>query len=300
MNTYVESFFYSHYNFFLDVEAELPVQANRETAPEEVPELDRNILSIIGDDIPQTKLMGPPLQKDIAMRWTTILKNGLKEGEKENLVTKYPPVENCPLIEAPKLNLEVVSALSDTVVKRDSRLEGLQTQVGAALSALSQALTDLLREVDDRPLALIEKISDASRLLLDLHHQKTVSRREIVSLNLKKELKETLTNVQVDGWLFGDNLGERVKASKEIERSAQELKGQSKFKPKRLIVRTQSNTLNYRRPPQQGYTRGQQGGRKQYHLTPNKRQPAKVLEKKKQQRRESSRGYQSKQHHRYQ
>lgn len=109
---------------------------NEQNTPEnDIPELNPQILSILGDDTPQIKTSGPPIQKDLALRWSNILKSGLKEEEKERLIGKYPPNENCLLLAAPNLNLEVVPALAESTVERDSRLLGLQNQIGAALAS---------------------------------------------------------------------------------------------------------------------------------------------------------------------
>nr|CAI5856629.1 unnamed protein product [Callosobruchus analis] len=43
-------------------------------------------------------------------------------------------------------------------------------------------------------------------------------------LGLRKDLKDTLVSATADGWLFGKDLGERIKASKDIEKSGLELK----------------------------------------------------------------------------
>lgn len=237
------------------------VDENRTPAAEpSVTDLNQNVLSILGYDLSPAKNITPPFQKEVAVSWTSVLQKGLSEDERLSLMNKYSPPENCPLLKAPKVNPEVLSVTREVVARRDGKISDLQNQIGTAVSALGQTLTILLKDVDNGDnISLIQLISDASRLLLDFHQKQSKSRRELISLDLKKEVRETLSNVQVDGWLFGDKLGDRLKASKEMERSGLELKP---TKPKifKKITSVVNQNLNFRRPPRpQGEY---QGGRR--------------------------------------
>lgn len=75
-------------------------------------------------------------------------------------------------------------------------------------------------------------MSDAGRMLAYVHFNESCSRRELVAINMKKELKDTLQSATVNGWLFGDKLRERVKETQMLERAAQDLKIQ-KVVPKK-------------------------------------------------------------------
>ena len=143
----------------------------------------------------------------------------------EEFKKKIAPPDNCALLEAPKLNLEVSSAIRESVFRRDKKIVELQNQIGSTLSALGQVLSSLLKDADsEQNVAYIKMISKASKLLLDFHHKQSKSRRELISPDLKIEAQETLSNVQVDSWLFGEKLGERIKASKQVKRSGLDLK----------------------------------------------------------------------------
>ncbi|CAH0560635.1 unnamed protein product [Brassicogethes aeneus] len=61
-------------------------------------------------------------------------------------------------------------------------------------------------------LPLVQTMSDVGKLLTDLFYTQSTTRRELVSLGLKKEVKETLIDAEMDGWLFGENLEERIRA----------------------------------------------------------------------------------------
>nr|CAH7742677.1 unnamed protein product [Callosobruchus chinensis] len=59
----------------------------------------------------------------------------------------------------------------------------------------------------------IELLSDAGKLLTDIHHTETVAK------NHKNEVKQTLNEASVDDLLFGSNLGDKPKTSKNLEKS---------------------------------------------------------------------------------
>ncbi|KAJ8966376.1 hypothetical protein NQ314_003552 [Rhamnusium bicolor] len=103
------------------------------------------------------------------------------------------------------------------------------------------------RRGDTPKLQLIELISDSAKLLADVHHQDSDSRRNLVSLHLKKDLIGTMNETGVDGWLFGENLGDRIKAARAMERSGQDLRNSS-IKPSSKRKKKTRAPLNYRGP----------------------------------------------------
>ncbi|CAH0548520.1 unnamed protein product [Brassicogethes aeneus] len=230
--------------------------------PPPTPELEGSILKIIGEELPDNHTYSPPFQKDVANKWTEMLKRGLNLEEKNNLIKKYPCAENCPLLASPKLNPEVSKVINDQITRRDEKLSNQQNQIGAALAALGQLLTHFLSEEGGGDITYIKLASDAGKLLLDFHQTQSVTRRELIAINLRKELKDTLTNVSSDGWLFGEKLSDRIKAAKELERSSLDLK-QKIFKKTTPRPRASDKPLNHRRPPQAVQLGGSQGGRLQ-------------------------------------
>ncbi|KAJ8942695.1 hypothetical protein NQ314_010019 [Rhamnusium bicolor] len=150
----------------------------------------------------------------------------------------------------PKLNKEIKAALTEAYISRDDRRVNIQNQIGASLSALEKALTILLGEEgskDGTKCQMIELVSDAGRLLADIHHKNSETRRSLVTMKLNKKLKETLTDTSLDGWLFGDKLDERVKVAKAIEQS-----GNEQRQTTHSINRVQRNSAevqeNFKRP----------------------------------------------------
>lgn len=247
----------------------LEPEESEETLDE--PQLDASILALLGDKSTKGVEVGPVLQKDLAARWSALLKQGLPENDQEKIMAKYAPPENCSLLGSSKLNPEVTSVLNEQVTRRDAKLQNYQIQMGVALSALGQLLTHFLSEQEVGKLTLIELASDASQLLLDLFHKQSTTRRELVTLNIHKDLKETLLNAPLDEFLFGEKLGDRVKASKELEKSSLVLKPKPKLQPKSSVSITRI-PLNYPRPPRSINRGASRGGRLQRVQAPIQQQ----------------------------
>lgn len=233
-------------------------------------ELDASILAILGEEYPPENSFGPAMHKDLAARWVLLLKNGLTGADQDTLIKRYPPSENCRLLGAPKLNPEVAAISNEQVSRRDQKLRNLQNQLGAALSALGQLLTAFLSEEGGGNLNYIRLASDASRLLLDMHNKQSVTRRELINLNIKKDLKDTLTQVPVDDWLFGDKLGDRVRATKDLEKSSLALKPLKPRLPSKNSPLVQRKNLNIYRPPR-AIQQGQRQGGRQHTQAPYQR-----------------------------
>ncbi|XP_031341843.1 uncharacterized protein LOC116169806 [Photinus pyralis] len=161
-------------------------------------------------------------------------------------MAKYPLISNCPLLEPPKVNREVKNSVSEATLARDSRLMAMQSRICSALSALGSAINILLIEDEDTSRLLVEKCSDAARLIADLHHEQSQARRMILKGALNKDLAATLTEVSVDGWLFGDNLSDRIKAAKALDKTTVELRARSASNP---VAPRAVPSLNFRGPP---------------------------------------------------
>ncbi|KAJ8914045.1 hypothetical protein NQ315_017564, partial [Exocentrus adspersus] len=121
------------------------------------------------------------LHDDLVPRWESVLRNGLDQSTKDNLLKKYSGVKNCPFITPPKLNPEIKAAINDITAKRDSKLQVFQAQLGADLGGLGKALLMLLNNQEAEGgadvLLVIEALSDAARLLSNLHYEDSESQR---------------------------------------------------------------------------------------------------------------------------
>lgn len=244
--------------------------------------VDEGFSSLLGDDCVVTVNSGPPLHTDISARWNALLRTGLEDGKRKDLINKYPAPENCENVIPPKLNSQVKLAISESVERRDSRLSNLQRQVGASLTAIGKVLTSLYEKGEGGDKVNIEALSDAGRLLSDLHFQETRSRRELVLLNINRDLRETLSDVPADEMLFSKDLDEHIKSAKCLAQTGQQLKVSKKLPVKRP-VQTSTRQLNLKRPfrPIQG---ARQDGQLNRQAPPRRFQNTKRPEKFKNQR----------------
>ncbi|KAJ8910168.1 hypothetical protein NQ315_006016 [Exocentrus adspersus] len=220
------------------------VDINSELAdplPAGTPSLSREVLSLLGKESEKLPSEGEIIHYDLASQWEEILTVGLNKDTRTSLIQKYPPNKNCTLMGIPKLNPEAKAASTEVSLKRNERLQEIQGQLGASLAALGKVLTKLLGVEGgaDSNHSSIEGISDACRLIADLHHQESEVRRKLLLHIFNKDLKEVMTESKVDTWLFGINLGDRIRTAKAMDRSGQDLWTS-------FVKWTPSKTINFR------------------------------------------------------
>ncbi|CAG4935654.1 unnamed protein product [Parnassius apollo] len=190
--------------------------------PDKVPEvqdLDAEALAVLGEiNIEQEK--GPPLHPEIANRWTPILSKGLKKEDKRELMQKYIPFENVLRLIAATLNLECISAVSASMLKRDTIIKEKQKQIAAVLTAIGSDLESILKNGDK--IEIIRNINDASKLLCDYFQSEINNRKILIPNAVNHNLKETLKG-DLDMFLFETNFAERIKNAKIIQRYGKNL-----------------------------------------------------------------------------
>ncbi|CAH1955074.1 unnamed protein product [Acanthoscelides obtectus] len=216
--------------------------------------LDENILQLLGPNVAHKELEGSNIQKDLALRWEAILKQGLSMEDKNTIINGYLIPKNCQAFYPLKLNKIVSDAITHSVIRRDIKMSLNQTQIGAAASAVGLAVTTLLKEKTEEHSSIIKQPSDAGRLMADFFNSQSQCRRELLLYNLNKDLKDTLEKSELSSWLFGDNLEEEIKTSKTLQRTSEELR-QSSFKTKKVFRPLNLKSLSR---PNNGLTRGRQ------------------------------------------
>ncbi|KAI8430381.1 hypothetical protein MSG28_000670 [Choristoneura fumiferana] len=179
------------------------------------PELDTEILALLGDAPKSDIQFGKPTHKDLASRWQDILEKGLLKDVKEKILDSYLIPENCSLLVAPTLNPEVKVALAENMVKRDASLQAKQKQESIAIAALNQAIELIIAK--ENHTKILKPISDACRLLCDSHFNDTRTRRGFIISAINPELKDTLSETKRDKLLFGENVSEKLKSAKTIK-----------------------------------------------------------------------------------
>lgn len=214
-----------------------------------IEDLDVEILEAIGIRVAQERVLTPAIPRSIAVRMEDILKKGLSKEEREKLIKIHVPSKNCTFIDPPKLNEEIKASINETSSKRDARIIEKQMKITAVLALLGSTIADIInissssnenKKLSPPQIALVRKLSEATRLLADLQRDESLTRRSLILATISSSQKEMLELASTDKWLFGQKLGDRLKAAKSIERSGKELK----TKPKNL-----GKSKNFKDPP---------------------------------------------------
>ncbi|XP_026317158.1 uncharacterized protein LOC113229885 [Hyposmocoma kahamanoa] len=185
--------------------------------------LSSDILAILGDSKAKEEKFGPKIRDEVSKRWGSILMDGLGKEQRQNLLESALIPENFQLLKAPKLNPEISAVLNESSRNRDKRLEKAQHHLGIGIAAVTNLMTTLI-DGNAEKTEIIKRLSETGQLLLDLHYQNTINRRKLIMFCLDKKFINMVQNVKRDSYLFGDNLGEKIKATKIAERSGLQVK----------------------------------------------------------------------------
>ncbi|XP_059054711.1 uncharacterized protein LOC131848792 [Achroia grisella] len=188
-------------------------------------ELDESILALLGDTPQNDPELGPPVHKDLALRWQDVLCKGLNEETKKKMLSNYHLPNNLENLIPPSLNAEVKAALPELMVKRDYSLLQRQKQISIAISALSKSMDILITDKTIMvPQTVLRPFSDACRLLCDTFYNETRTRRSLIINSINIQMKNSIIDTTPTKLLFGDNLTERLKTAQNIKRSGDILK----------------------------------------------------------------------------
>nr|XP_026500928.1 uncharacterized protein LOC113404275 [Vanessa tameamea] len=157
-------------------------------------------LQALGDAINEVPQYGEDIHHDLAQRWLPILRKSLPKDVLEKLVTFYSILNNCKLLKAPSLNAEITAAITDSLRQRDKKLENCQQQLDVGITSINRAMTVLL--TDEDKIKAIKILSDAIRILSDLHYQDIETRMKLLSPSLDKSILNIIDNER-DETLFG-------------------------------------------------------------------------------------------------
>lgn len=171
------------------------------------------------------------IHKDLAVRINEVILAGLPNDSRKDLGKKYKIPENCQQMKPPSLNPEIKSCLQETILKRDERISMTQERIATGLAAVAKVTSDILKINLKEKYTWAENLSDASKIFADLLHEETQIRRNLILQNINPSLRETLRETTADDFLFGEKLDDRVKTTKSLQKSAQELKIFTKTTP---------------------------------------------------------------------
>lgn len=187
--------------------------------------LDEDVLRHLGEDPLAKNDKVFELHKAVSTRWENILNVGLDNKIKQELMEKYPSPSNLKELKAPILNQEVLPVISNYTLKKDKYQIFDQNQLSAGITAIGAGINILLENTEASDKAkLLPLLSDAGRLLVDLHHNMSIRRRAFITPALNKAAKDIIDTSPVDNFLFGSDFGDRCKAIKVVERSSNDIK----------------------------------------------------------------------------
>lgn len=190
--------------------------------PQTEPNLDPEILSALGDTTDETPKFGEKIHTNLAQRWLPILKKGLPKETKDQLFKEYLVPDNCQLLQAPKLNVEIAAAVAESVRIRDKKIESAQQQLGVGVAAINKAMTLLL--TNDDKIQAIKYLGDGCRILSDLHYNETKARIKLLTPGLAKPFLNVIQDCERDETLFGNKISDTIKASKVVEKQGLQIK----------------------------------------------------------------------------
>lgn len=257
----------------LNTEASLPENTGDAPAPPEIPDLDPDLLSALGESTDDNPEFGDKIHENLSKLWLPLLKKGMSKENKEKILKEYLIPDNCRLLQAPKLNAEISAAVPDMVRNRDKNLSISQQQLGAGITAINKAMDILLRKTDDKIQAM-KHLSNGCRILCDLHSASTQSRIKLLTPSLDKTFLHVIQDTERDETVFGNKLSDNIKAAKAIEKQGLQIK-------KVTVTKTPVPTPpagprpmfsgNWPAPHRYSSNRGGRGGAKR--TTPNTRRP---------------------------
>ncbi|KMQ86298.1 reverse transcriptase and recombinase [Lasius niger] len=271
-------------------------QNNEQTEKENVPPdnlvqntektVSEDILEMLGEDPQKSKALDIVLHDSLKLRWNYWVTHGIEKKSKEELMEKYARSTE---FDAPKLNPEISAILSESAAKRDNFMVENQKLAGSALTAIGSALTMVMTEEDDiDKLLFVDRLNGAAKLIMAIHYNETESRKAFIYPGINKQFKTTLKDRKSDVFLFGENLSEKIKESKNIEKLTQNVKNQqvskntSQYPKKNLNAKSlqgkrpftnragYSNTQGHNRPRLSFRTKEPYNARARTHRSPSR------------------------------
>ena len=158
----------------------------------------------------------------VASTISKVLTNGLEGEARSKLEQEIPHISNCPRIAVLACNTEVYRQAPTEVKAQDRDLQKVQKSMMAGLSILAQAFSQGHSEgLTDRQQG---QMASALALVADASHTLDLCRRKGFKSSVKEEYKTLCTDeYPVEGMLFSEDLGEKVKAVADTNRISKSL-----------------------------------------------------------------------------
>ncbi|KYM94331.1 hypothetical protein ALC62_15033 [Cyphomyrmex costatus] len=165
----------------------------------------------------------------VIAKWRELSSKGMQADERTVLLKKYSPLETLAFLKAPSLNPECKSALkNNSIIKRDEFNAKDQDQVGIALCAFGEAISDFLKpelqlSLSSETRSAIVKVHEGAKILADLFYRLSLSRRAQIKPAFNLLAKTTVDVIPADSLLFGTSFGEEIKKASAMEKSSKDI-----------------------------------------------------------------------------
>eukprot|EP00057_Strongylocentrotus_purpuratus_P015951 XP_011670425.1 PREDICTED: uncharacterized protein LOC105441210 [Strongylocentrotus purpuratus] len=151
--------------------------------------------------------LGEPVDEEIANSASYLIMNRLEDKVLSDTSAKYLPPSNCEFLDTPKVNSAIWDNLSQRSRTRDLKLQRVQRSLTRGLSAFAQSLLSQ---------TITETQQDSLALICNANYELNSLRKEFI----KPEMNEASSHLckpsaPVTKYLFGDELGKRMKDLKE-------------------------------------------------------------------------------------
>ena len=239
---------------------------------------------MLGESLAPTQSWAPPVHSQFATSWKEVVRLGLSAEERKTLFLRYPPPDNSRFLDPPILNEEVLPSITEKARESDTKIAFRQRRTAAAIARLGAYLTGAVAPELKIDQGLLTPLFDAARVLADVFYEDSAIRRGAILRNLSASMRAVLAKTVPDEYLFGSNLGERIKQARALAQTAAELKTPKPVAPakngppppkRRRATHSQSlgghksNRRSYPNPPKDRYPRKGNPGP---HRVPDNRQ----------------------------
>lgn len=191
----------------------LPDESLDEFSSEEAKELESVLLSVQHEEE-----FGEPLLPVVASTYELVASQHLKKEDFEEIKSRYKVPTNCKHLGVPKVNPEIWknSNLSKRVKINDAKIQFVQHGISKAMVVLANSTETIIKNAkmipSDTGKRVTSALLDAAKLLGTSMRELTSQRRTQFRSVLAVDISDTPAGASE--YLFGDNLDDRVKASK--------------------------------------------------------------------------------------
>lgn len=162
--------------------------------------------------------------------------------------------------------------MSALAIKKDTYQYLAQNQLGAGINAIGAALTEVLNAEKSSEHTVdvskfIERLADAGRILSDLHHDMSKTRKSFIVPRLNPIVKHIADDSSIDKWLFGEKFSESLKTAKAMEKSSKDLVKQGSGQRRSFDIETRGENRRFQlsRSRQGEYSNQHQSGKLNWH-----------------------------------